>query len=46
MIWLFIATFWKGWRELFENFEFGRFRLDFLMAVIAYKLDRGSFQED
>ena len=42
---LLIATFWKSRRELLRNFQFGRFRLGFLMAVIAYKLDRGSFQE-
>jgi hypothetical protein len=45
LIALLIATFWKARRELLTNFQFGRFRLGFLMAVIAYKLDRGSFQK-
>ena len=45
LIALLIATFWKARRELLTNFQFGRFRLGFLVAVFAYKLDRGSFQE-
>jgi O-antigen ligase len=34
LIVLLIATFWKIRRELFRNFEWGRFRLGFLMAVV------------
>ena len=41
--WL-IATFWKGRRELFSNFQFGRFRLGFLMAVIAYNWTEAAFK--
>ncbi len=43
LIALLIATFWKGRRELLQNFELGRFRLGFLAVVIAIQLDRGDF---
>jgi exopolysaccharide production protein ExoQ len=39
-----IATFWKSRRELLRNFDFGRFRLGFLMAVIAYNWTEASFK--
>jgi O-antigen ligase len=41
--WL-IATFWKARWELFRNFQFGRFRLGFLMAVIAYNWTEAAFK--
>jgi O-antigen ligase len=41
--WL-IATFWKARQELFTNFQFGRFRLGFLMAVIAYNWTEAAFK--
>lgn len=44
LIVLLIATFWKGRRELFTNFEFGRFRLGFLLAVIAYNWTEAAFK--
>jgi exopolysaccharide production protein ExoQ len=44
LIALLIATFWKGRRELFSNFQFGRFRLGFLMAVIAYNWTEAAFK--
>ena len=34
LIGLFIATFWKIRLELFRNFEWGRYRLAFLVAVL------------
>jgi len=34
LIGLLIATFWKIRRELFRNFEWGRYRLGFLAAVV------------
>ena len=44
LIGLFIATFWKSRRELFTNFQFGRFRLGFLMAVIVYNWTEAAFK--
>jgi O-antigen ligase len=44
LIGLLIATFWKSRRELLRNFEFGRFRLGFLAAVIAYNWTEASFK--
>jgi O-antigen ligase len=44
LIGLLIATFRKGRRELFTNFEFGRFRLGFLLAVIAYNWTEAAFK--
>ena len=44
LIGLFTATFWKGRRELFTNFQFGRFRLGFLTAVIVYNWTEASFK--
>ena len=41
--WL-IATFWKARWELFRNFQFGRFRLGFLVAVIAYNWTEAAFK--
>jgi exopolysaccharide production protein ExoQ len=44
LIVLFIATFWKCRRELLTNFQFGRFRLGFLVAVIAYNWTEAAFK--
>jgi len=44
LIGLFIATFWKCRRELLINFQFGRFRLAFLVAVIAYNWTEAAFK--
>ena len=41
---LFIATFWKSRRELFTNFELGRFRLGLLMAIIVYNWTEAAFK--
>jgi exopolysaccharide production protein ExoQ len=43
LIGLFIATFWKIRRELFRNFEWGRYRLGFLVAVILYNWTEAAF---
>jgi O-antigen ligase len=39
-----LATFWKSRREFLVNFEFGRFRLGFLAAVLAYNWTEASFK--
>jgi O-antigen ligase len=44
LIALLIATFWKSRRELFTNFQLGRFRLGFLVAVIAYNWTEAAFK--
>jgi exopolysaccharide production protein ExoQ len=44
LIALLIATFWKSRRELFRDFQFGRFRLGFLLALIAYNWTEASFK--
>jgi hypothetical protein len=44
LIAVLIATFWKGRGELFRNFEFGRFRLGFLLAVVAYNWTEAAFK--
>jgi O-antigen ligase len=44
LIALFIATFWKIRRELFRNFEWGRYRLGFLVAVILYNWTEAGFK--
>jgi len=44
MVGLLIATFWKSRRELLKNFEFGRFRLGFLAAVVVYNWTEASFK--
>jgi O-antigen ligase len=44
LIGLLIATFWKGRRELLTNFQLGRFRLGFLMVVIAYNWTEATFK--
>ena len=44
LIVLLIATFWKVRRELLTNFQFGRFRLGFLAAVVAYNWTEAAFK--
>jgi exopolysaccharide production protein ExoQ len=44
LVGLLIATFWKSRRELLRNFEFGRFRLGFLAAVVAYNWTEAAFK--
>ena len=41
---LLIATFWKSRRELLTNFQYGRLRLGFLVAVIAYNWTEAAFK--
>jgi O-antigen ligase len=36
LIGLFVATFWKIRHSLFRNFEWGRYRLGFLAAVVLF----------
>jgi O-antigen ligase len=44
LIGLFIAAFWKIRLELFRNFEWGRYRLGFLAAVILYNWTEAAFK--
>jgi O-antigen ligase len=44
LIGLFIATFWKIRGELFRNFEWGRYRLGFLAAVVLYNWTEAAFK--
>ena len=44
LVGLFIATFWKTRLELFQNFEWGRYRLGFLVAVILYNWTEAAFK--
>jgi exopolysaccharide production protein ExoQ len=44
LIALFIATFWKIRLELFRNFEWARFRLGFLAAIILYNWTEAAFK--
>jgi exopolysaccharide production protein ExoQ len=44
LIGLFIATFWKIRLELFRNFEWARFRLGFLAAIILYNWTEAAFK--
>jgi exopolysaccharide production protein ExoQ len=41
---LFIATFWKTRRELFRNFQWGRYRLGFLAAIVLYNWTEAAFK--
>ena len=43
LIGLIIATFWKIRFELFRNFEWGRYRLGFLAAVVLWNWAEGVF---
>ena len=44
LVGLFVATFWKIRLELFRNFEWGRYRLGFLAAVIVYNWTEAAFK--
>jgi exopolysaccharide production protein ExoQ len=44
LIALIIATFWKIRLELFRNFEWGRFRLGFLAAIVVYNWTEAAFK--
>jgi exopolysaccharide production protein ExoQ len=44
LIGLFVATFWKIRAELFRNFEWGRYRLGFLAALILYNCTEAPFK--
>src|SRR6266536_2799509 len=43
LIGLLITTFWKIRLELFRNFEWGRYRLGFLAAVVLHAWTEGTF---
>jgi O-antigen ligase len=44
LVGLFVATFWKIRLELFRNFEWARFRLGFLAAIILYNWTEAAFR--
>jgi exopolysaccharide production protein ExoQ len=44
LIGLFVGTFWKIRLELFQNFEWGRYRLGFLAAVVLYNWTEAAFK--
>jgi exopolysaccharide production protein ExoQ len=44
VIGLIIATYWKIRPELFQNFEWGRYRLGFLVAVVLYNWAEAAFK--
>jgi exopolysaccharide production protein ExoQ len=44
LIALLVATYRKGHIDLLRNFQFGRFRLGFLAAVIAYNWTEAAFK--
>jgi O-antigen ligase len=44
LVGLLITTFSKARRELLRNFEWGRFRMGYLVAVIAYNWTEASFR--
>jgi O-antigen ligase len=44
LIGLFVATFWKIRLELFRNFEWGRYRLGFLAAIVLYNWAEAAFR--
>jgi O-antigen ligase len=43
LIGVLVATFWKIRHSLFRNFEWGRYRLGFLAAVVLYNLTERGF---
>jgi len=43
VIGLLIATFWRVRRELFRNFEWGRYQMGFLSAVVLYNWAEAGF---
>jgi O-antigen ligase len=44
MLVLIVATFFKGQRALLAGFEFGRFRLGFLVAFVLYNWTEAAFK--
>jgi exopolysaccharide production protein ExoQ len=44
LIGLLVAAFWKIRLELFRNFEWGRYRLGFLAAVILFNWTEAAFK--
>jgi hypothetical protein len=44
LIGVFVATFWKIRLDLFRNFEWGRYRLGFLAAVVLYNWTEAAFK--
>jgi O-antigen ligase len=44
LIGLFVDTFWKIRLQLFRNFEWGRYRLGFLAAVVLYNWTEAAFK--
>jgi O-antigen ligase len=44
LVGLFVATFWKIRLELFRNFEWGRYRLGFLAALVLYNWTEAPFK--
>ena len=44
LIGLFVATFWKIRRQLFLNFEWGRYRMGFLAAAVLYNWTEAAFR--
>src|SRR5256886_2317741 len=44
LIGLFVATFWKIRLQLFRNFDWGRYRLGFLAAVVLYNWTEAAFK--
>ena len=44
LIGLFVATFWKIRRQLFQNFEWARYRLGFLAAAVLYNWTEAAFK--
>jgi O-antigen ligase len=41
---LFMATFWKSRREVFTNFQWGRFRISFLTVLLVYNWTEAGFK--
>jgi hypothetical protein len=41
---MIVATFWKIRPEFFRNFEWGRYRLGFLAAVVLYNCTEAAFK--
>ena len=44
MLGLFVATFRKIRLDLFQNFEWGRYRLGFLAALVLYNWTEAAFR--
>lgn len=44
LIAVIIATFWKSRREILNNFEFGRFRIGLLLAILVYNWTESAFK--